>query len=96
MYKKEDFKNAFAYIPQQNIWFTDFKEHPSFISCSTEINASEMTYEEAQINKPVYLAIMANRQQLQPILDNPHLFDSAFVNAAHLLAKQYEDLKIEG
>lgn len=90
-----DYKNSFDYNPKTNTWFTAFRNQITFVSCSANIDIAQMTYEEAIINKPAYLAVMANRQQLQPIIDNPHLFDPAFVNAVHLLAKQYEDLKIE-
>ena len=50
--------------------------------------------EQMQVDKPVYLAVMAHKQQLQPILDNPHLFDPALVNAVKLLFGQYNDLKV--
>lgn len=95
MHNTENFNNAFEYIPEHGTWFTAFRNQVTFVSCSANIDIAQMSYEEAVINKPAYLAVMANRQQLQPILENPHLFDPAFVNAVHLLAKQYEDLKIE-
>lgn len=85
----------FSYNPQYATWATEFPNGLAFVSCSTQINYN-ISAEEMKTNKPVYLAVMANRQQLQPIIDNPHLFDPAFVNAAHLVIRQYEDLKIEG
>lgn len=90
--KSNDF---FLYHAESKTWATDFIDSLAFVSCSTEINPCEMTLEQMKIDKPVYLAVMASRKQLQPILDNPHLFDPAFVNAVKLLAIQYEDLKIE-
>lgn len=90
-----DYPDSFDYNPELGTWFTKFREQMAFISCSTDINIAKMTYEEALIHKPCYLAVMASRKQLQPILDNPHLFDPAFINAIHLLFKEYDDVKIE-
>lgn len=89
-----DYQNAFDYYPERNVWFTAFREQMSYVSCSAEIDISKMTYEQAIIDKPCYLAVMAKRQQLQPILDNPHLFDPAFVNAVRLLFIEYDNIKI--
>lgn len=45
--------------------------------------------------KPVYGGLLMNRQQLQQIIDNKHLFDTGLVNAAYLLANGIDDVKIE-
>lgn len=94
-YNTEDFQDAFSYIPEAGTWFTSFRGNVAFVGCSADINLFDMTYEQAQIDKPVYLAVMASRKQLQPILDNPHLFDPAFVNAVRLLDIQYADVKVK-
>lgn len=91
-----DYQNAFDYYPQRNVWFTAFREQMAFVSCSTDIDIKQMTFEEALTEKPVYLAVMAKRKQLQPILDNPQLFDPAFVNAVRLLFLEHDNIKIEG
>lgn len=36
--------------------------------------------------KPVFCGILMNRQQIQQIIDNKHLFDSGLVNSAFLNA----------
>lgn len=46
------------------------------------------------VAKPVLLSIAMDANQLQIILDNRHLFDSAFVSAALLLADKYNDLNV--
>lgn len=35
-------------------------------------------------DKPVYCGLLMNRQQMQQIIDNSHLFDVGLVNAAFL------------
>lgn len=85
----------FNYDEKQGTWYTSFGNTISFVAASTEINVSELNLEQAQTDKPVYLAVMAHRKQLQPILDNPHLFDPAFVNAVRILVHQYNELKIK-
>ena len=81
----------FAYIPEYFTWATNFREHLAFVSCSTDM---DYLVEQMQVDKPVYLAVMAHKQQLQPILDNPHLFDPALVNVVKLLFIQYDDLQV--
>ena len=44
--------------------------------------------------KPVYCGLMMNRDQLQTIIDNAHLFGQPMVNAAHLVAMQFDHLKV--
>lgn len=48
-----------------------------------------------QEDKPCYLAVMAHRSQMQAILDNAHLFDTAFVNAVSLAVSEYDRIKVE-
>lgn len=87
-------QDFFSYVPQFGNWVTEFKHHFTIVGCSAKIDQSKMTNEQMQTDKPVYLGIMAHRQQLQPILDNPHLFDPALVNAVRVLVMQYDDLQI--
>lgn len=85
----------FEYTASHNLWSGIFKEHLGIIGCSTDIDISQMSYDEMQTNKPVYLGFMASMQQLQPILDNPHLFDANVIAAVQALKVQYDKLKIE-
>ena len=90
----EQSSDFFVYSPEHNHWITEFRRCVAFVSCSTDINPTVMTPEQMQVDKPVYLAVMAHKQQLQPILDNPHLFDPALVNAVKLLFIQYDNFEI--
>lgn len=45
-------------------------------------------------DKLVYCGLMMNRDQLQTIIDNAHLFGQPMVNAAHLVAMQFDTLKV--
>ncbi|ULJ69022.1 hypothetical protein MIS45_09730 [Wielerella bovis] len=85
----------FTYSPSVNLWSGTFKENLGILSCSTHIEIDKMTFEEMQTNKPVYLGVMASMEQLQPILDNPHLFDAALLTAVNALKIQYQKIKIQ-
>ena len=87
-------KSNFDYDPRYGIWYTNFEDHLTFVARSSYHDINTMTPEQMQVHKPVYLAVMAHKQQLQPILDNPHLFDPALVNAVKLLFIQYDNLKV--
>ena len=82
------------YNKETGTWTISFRDMPGMISCSTNIDMRVMTLEQMQEDKPFYLGVMARRQQLQPILDNPHLFDPAFVNAVRLLFIEYDKMTI--
>ena len=72
-----------------------FRNEAAFINYSTNIDSSDFTYEQALANqKPVYLSVMASRQQLQPVLDYPQLFDPAFVHAVRLLFLEYDNISV--
>lgn len=45
-------------------------------------------------DKPVYLSIFMDKEQLQAIIDNEHLFDKSLVNSAYLLLSHYNSLKV--
>lgn len=40
--------------------------------------------------KPAYCGLLMNRQQVQQIIDNKHLFDTGLVNAAYLIARVFD------
>lgn len=84
----------FDYNQKYGNWQTCFEGNPAFVARSSYHDINTMTPEQMQVDKPVYLAVMAHKQQLQPILDNPHLFDPALVNAVKLLFIQYDDVEI--
>lgn len=84
----------FAYDTQSKTWITSFIDGPALVSRSHEIN-HEMSREEMMTDKPFYLAVMASRKQLQPILDNPHLFDPEFFHAVNLVVNQYNNFEIK-
>ena len=64
---------------------TYFKDTPTYVSdASTGLT-----------EKPVYCGLMMNRDQLQTIIDNAHLFGQPMANAAHLVAMQFDNLRIE-
>ena len=44
--------------------------------------------------KLVYCGLMMNREQLQTIIDNAYLFGQPMANAAHLVAMQFDTLKV--
>lgn len=87
--------NFFSYQAQYGCWTTVFRDAIAYIGCSTNIEIKPMTIEQMQIDKPIYVGVMARRNQLQPILDNPHLFDPAFVNAVRLASNYYDDTEIK-
>ena len=87
-------KSNFDYDPRYGIWYTNFEGNLAYVARSSYHDINAMTLEQMQVDKPVYLAVMAHKQQLQPILDNPHLFDPALVNAVKLLFIQYDDVEI--
>mgnify|MGYP003606792774 CR=1 FL=1 len=67
-------------------YLTFFKDTFSIISdASTGIDP----------DKPVYCGLMMNREQLQTIIDNAHLFGQPMVNAAYLVAKEYDQTRVE-
>lgn len=41
-------------------------------------------------SKPAYCGLLMNRQQIQQIIDNSHLFDSGLVNSAHIVANIFD------
>ena len=84
----------FDYNQKYGTWYTNFEDHLTFVARSSYHDINTMTPEQMQVDKPVYLAVMAHKQQLQPILDNPHLFDPALVNAVKLIVGQYNDLTV--
>ncbi|MFC2566873.1 MAG: hypothetical protein ACFNX3_00335 [Haemophilus parainfluenzae] len=87
-------KSNFDYDPRYGIWYTNFEGNLAYVARSSYHDIKTMTLEQMQVDKPVYLAVMAHKQQLQPILDNPHLFDPALVNAVKLIVGQYNDLTV--
>ena len=91
---KMESNDFFSFTPQYGCWETEFRYTLAYVGCSTTINASQMTPEQMKTDKPIYCGIMARRQQLQPILDNPHLFDHAFVNAVKLVIQMYDDIEV--
>lgn len=80
----------FEFEPQYGTWNTVFRNAFAFVGCSKNIDIKNL-----EIDKPIYLSIMSHRQQLQPILDNPHLFDPAFVNAVRLVVQRYDDIEVK-
>ena len=67
-------------------YMTVFKNIPTFVSdASTGIDPE----------KPLYCGLMMNREQLQTIIDHAHLFGQPMVNAAHLVAKQFDNTRVE-
>lgn len=97
MKKNNDFEHNFndIYYKKYGTWSIPFDTSIAFVSKSANIDPTQMSNEEILADKPFYLAVMARRNQLQPILDNPHLFDPAFVNAVRLLVIAYEDTTYE-
>ena len=87
-------KSNFDYDPRYGIWYTNFEGNLAYVARSSYHDIKTMTLKQMQVDKPVYLAVMAHKQQLQPILDNPHLFDPALVNAVKLIVGQYNDLTV--
>lgn len=45
--------------------------------------------------RPFYHGLLLNRQQVQQIIDNSHLFDAGLVNAAYLLANVCDTVQIK-
>ena len=45
--------------------------------------------------KPAYCGLMMNRDKLQTIIDNAQLFGQSMANAAHLVAMEFDNLRIE-
>lgn len=91
----ENCDHFFDFEPQYGGWTTIFRGTMAYISCSTNIDLNQMTIEQMKIDKPIYVGVMARRNQLQPILDNPHLFDPAFVNAVRLVVQRYDDIEVK-
>ena len=91
MHEDNDF---FKYIPEGGIWATFFRDWLAYVGCAADINPNTINPDKFQTEKPVYCGFMARRDQLQPILDNPHLFDPMFVNAVRTLATWYEELEV--
>lgn len=85
----------FAFSPEYGSWATFFRNTLTYVGCSTTIDITRMSVEQMQIDKPIYVGVMARRNQLQPILDNPHLFDPAFVNAVRLVVQRYDDIEVK-
>lgn len=63
----------------------DQKAECCLVSVSADLSKNE---------KPVYLSIMMDEQQLKSIIDNENLFDKSLINAAYLLLSQYKSLEI--
>ena len=81
--------------PKTGIYAILFQDEIALINYSTKIKPNDFTYEQALANqKPVYLSVMASRQQLQPVLDYPQLFDPAFVHAVRLLFLEYDNISV--
>ena len=85
----------FMFHPKFGCWATLFRKTIAYTSCATDIDPEKMTEKQMQIDKPIYLSVMARYEQLQPILDNPHLFDPMFVNAVRIVMQMYERVIIE-
>lgn len=88
-------QNCFVYNPDRGGWVTQFNKVLAIVRCSADIQFTPENPERMKADKPAYVAIMAHRQHIQPILDNPHLFAPEFVNAARLAANDYDALKVE-
>lgn len=72
------------------LWVSGFFNYMVVGAVSATIDDSR-----PQEDKPCYLAVMANRSQMQVVLDNAHLFDPAFVNAVSLVVSEYDRIKVE-
>lgn len=78
-------KSMFEFHNEMGCWVGNIGKKLTFLNEATD-EAGE---------KLAFLAILANRQQLQPILDHPHLFEPAFINAVRVLAMHYDNIKVE-
>ena len=45
--------------------------------------------------KPVYCGLMMNRDQLQTIIDNAHLFGQPMANAAHIALNAFNNVQFD-
>lgn len=63
-----------------------------FTKATTKVD--KFNYEQIGL-KPVYLAMMADVEQLKIIMQHRELFDLSFVQAVERLIYAYDDLKIE-
>lgn len=82
-----DEMNGVCYIDRDGIIVSVIRDELTYITVAdNDIRSTE---------RPFYHGLLLNRQQVQQIIDNSHLFDAGLVNAAYLLANVCDTVQIK-
>lgn len=82
-----DEMNGIAYIDKGSFIVSCIRNEVTYMTVSDNCISSN--------ERPFYHGLLMNRQQVQQIIDNKHLFDNGLVNAAYLLLSICDGVSIE-
>lgn len=82
-----DKMNGVAYIDKDGVIVSVIRNELTYMTVAN----NNIQY----MDRPFYHGLLMDRQQIQQIIDNRHLFDSGLVNAAYLLINFADSIKVE-